>query len=89
MTPTTTVKPATEEMIEPVHGDKGTAAGEGLRMLMKYLDATIRYEASDLIVKVDLPPRIRLRGALKSPQTQRCAEQVMYQIAKAVRYDQK
>ncbi|MCH7799257.1 MAG: PilT/PilU family type 4a pilus ATPase [Planctomycetes bacterium] len=84
MTPTTTVKPATEEMIEPVHGDKGTAAGEGLRMLMKYLDATIRYEASDLIVKVDLPPRIRLRGALKSLQTDRCSEQLMFQIAKDV-----
>jgi len=80
----TTAKVPTEEMIDPVHHDKGTEAGEGLRMLTKYLQATIRYEASDLIVKVDLPPRIRLRGALKSLQTERCSEQLMFQIAKDV-----
>ena len=51
---------------------------------MKYLEATIRYEASDLIVKVDLPPRIRLRGALKNLDTDRCPEQVMFQIAKDI-----
>ena len=84
MTPTTTAKPSMEEVIDPVHGDKGTAPGEGLRMLTKYLDATIRYEASDLIVKVDLSPRIRLRGALKSLQTDKCSEQLMFQIAKDV-----
>ena len=73
-----------DERVDPVHHDKGTVAGEGRRMLMKYLQATVRYEASDLIVKVDLPPRIRLRGALKSLETDRCSEQLMFQIAKDV-----
>ena len=73
-----------EAICDPVHHDKGTVAGEGKRMLEKYLQATIRYEASDLIVKVDLPPRIRLRGALKNLQTEECSEQLMFQIAKDV-----
>ena len=51
-----------EQIADPVHHDGGTTAGEGKRMFRKYLDACIRYEASDLIVKVDLPPRIRVRG---------------------------
>ena len=53
-------------------------------MLMKYLQATVRYEASDLIVKVDLPPRIRLRGALKNLQTDICSAPLMFQMAKDV-----
>jgi twitching motility protein PilT len=53
-------------------------------MFEKYLDATIRYEASDLIVKVDLPPRIRVRGSLKSLQTDICTPPLMFQIAKDV-----
>ncbi|MCZ6445872.1 MAG: PilT/PilU family type 4a pilus ATPase [Planctomycetota bacterium] len=73
-----------EELCDPVHHDKGTVPGEGRRMLMKYLQAAVRYEASDLIVKVDLPPRIRLRGALKNLQTEECSEQLMFQIAKDV-----
>jgi twitching motility protein PilT len=73
-----------EPTLDPVHHDMGTASGEGLRMLKKYLEATIRYEASDLIVKVDLPPRIRLRGALKNLQTPECSAQLMFQLAKDV-----
>ncbi|MCZ6542456.1 MAG: PilT/PilU family type 4a pilus ATPase [Planctomycetota bacterium] len=73
-----------EELCDPVHHDQGTVPGEGRRMLMKYLQAAVRYEASDLIVKVDLPPRIRLRGALKNLQTEECSEQLMFQIAKDV-----
>ena len=73
-----------DEICDPVHHDKGTAPGEGRRMLMKFLDAAVRFEASDLIVKVDLPPRIRLRGSLKSLQTDECSEQLMFQIAKDV-----
>ncbi len=69
---------------DPVHHDKGTSKGEGLTALSRMLDATIRYEASDLIVKVDLPPRIRLRGSLKSLQTDRLSESMMFQIAKDV-----
>jgi twitching motility protein PilT len=75
--------PATE-FADPVHHDGGTSPGEGERVLRKYLDATIRYQASDLIVKVDLPPRIRVRGALKSLQTDICTPDLMFQIAKDV-----
>ncbi len=81
---TTSATPVPEEICDPVHHDKGTAPGEGRRMLMKYLKATVRFEASDLIVKVDLPPRIRLRGALKNLQTPECSEQLMFQLAKDV-----
>ena len=84
MTSTTTARSMPDETIDPVHHDMGTKAGEGERTLMKFLAATINFEASDLIVKVDLPPRIRLRGALKSLQTERCSEQLMFQIAKDV-----
>ena len=80
----TTTRVVPEELCDPVHHDKGTVPGEGRRMLMKYLAAAVRYEASDVIVKVDLPPRIRLRGALKNLQTEECSEQLMFQIAKDV-----
>ncbi|MFB3138492.1 MAG: type IV pilus twitching motility protein PilT [Phycisphaerales bacterium] len=80
----TTTRVVPEELCDPVHHDQGTVPGEGRRMLMKYLKAAVRYEASDLIVKVDLPPRIRLRGALKNLQTEECSEQLMFQIAKDV-----
>jgi twitching motility protein PilT len=69
---------------DPVHHDKGTVDGEGMKAWSRMLDATIRFEASDLIVKVDLPPRIRLRGSLKSLQTDRLSENMMFQIAKDV-----
>jgi twitching motility protein PilT len=68
----------------PVHHDAGTQPGEGMKMFMKYLEAAIRYGASDLIVKVDLPPRIRLRGSLKSLDTDICTSDLMFQIAKDV-----
>ena len=62
----------------------GTADGEGLKAFRTYLDATIRFEASDLIIKVDLPPRIRVRGSLKSLQTDNCSPSLMFQIARDV-----
>jgi len=80
---TTTTAQATE-FCDPVHHDMGTEAGAGRRLFEKYLAATIRYSASDLIVKVDLPPRIRLRGALKNLDTDRCSSQLMFQIAKDI-----
>jgi twitching motility protein PilT len=81
---TSSAKPVREELCDPVHHDAGTQAGEGRRMLMKYLEATVRYGASDLIVKVDLPPRIRLRGSLKNLQTPECSAPLMFQVAKDV-----
>ncbi|MHC4429052.1 MAG: hypothetical protein ACYS0D_10705, partial [Planctomycetota bacterium] len=74
----------TNDFCDPVHHDKGTVPGEGKRMLMTYLEAVVRYEASDLHVKVNLPPRVRVRGALKNLQTDECTEQLMFQIAKDV-----
>jgi twitching motility protein PilT len=73
-----------ELMADPVHHDRGTKAGEGKKTLMTFLDAAVRYAASDLIVKVDLPPRIRLRGALKNLDTEICSTDLMFQIAKDV-----
>ncbi len=71
-------------MADPVHHDRGTTPGDGKKMLMKYLEAAVRFQASDLIVKVDLPPRVRLRGALKSLQTDVCTPDLMFQVAKDV-----
>ncbi len=86
MTVTTTNhnKRTVTDLIDPVHHDSGTVPGEGRRMLTKYLQAAVRFEASDLIVKVELPPRVRLRGALKNLQPEECSEQLMFQIAKDV-----
>jgi twitching motility protein PilT len=71
-------------MADPVHHDAGTAPGEGKKTLTKYLEATIRFGASDLIIKVDLPPRVRVRGTLKNLQTDICTTDLMFQIAKDV-----
>ncbi len=76
--------PLTELMADPVHHDAGTAPGEGRKSLMKYLEATIRFGASDLIIKVDLPPRVRVRGTLKNLQTDICTPDLMFQMAKDV-----
>ncbi|HWB19309.1 MAG TPA: PilT/PilU family type 4a pilus ATPase [Phycisphaerales bacterium] len=75
---------AVEDESAPVHHDRGTSEGEGKRLFRKYLDATIKHEASDLIVKADLPPRIRVRGSLRSLQTDICSPDLMFQIAKDV-----
>ena len=40
-----------DEICDPVHHDKGTVPGEGRQMLVKFLDAAVRYQASDLIAK--------------------------------------
>ena len=69
---------------DPVHHDLGTNPGEGRERFTQFLEACIRYEASDLHLKADLPPRIRVRGALKSLQTEQCSKALMFQIAKDV-----
>ncbi|MCP3902798.1 MAG: PilT/PilU family type 4a pilus ATPase [Planctomycetes bacterium] len=71
-----------DTLADPVHHDFGTEAGEGMKAWTKYLEACIRYEASDIHLKADLPPRIRVRGALKSLQTDLCSPQLMFQMAK-------
>ena len=80
----TTTDMLLHDFADAVHHDQGTSPGDGMRQFRKYLDATVRHEASDLIVKVDLPPRIRVRGSLKSLQTDICTPDLMFQIAKDV-----
>ncbi len=75
---------AEDDVIAPVHHDGGTAPGEGKKTFRTYLEAAIRHEASDLIVKVDSPPRIRVRGVLKSLQTDICTPNLMFQLARDV-----
>ena len=85
MITSTSTEPIAEDDLAPVHHDGGTAPGEGMKTFRKYLQATIQHAASDLIVKVDLPPRIRVRGSLKSLQTDICTPDLMFQIARAPR----
>ena len=51
-------------------------------MWRKYLETCIKNEGSDLIVKVDRPPRIRVRGSLRDLKTELCSTNLMFQIAK-------
>ena len=85
MTTATTDHDMTEsEIAPPVHHDKGTTPGNGKKTFEKMLKGCIKFEASDLIVKVDLPPRIRVRGTLRSLQMDICTPDIMFQIAKDV-----
>ena len=67
----------------PVHHDAGTTPGEGLKSWRSWLDACIRFEASDLIVKSDQTPKVRVRGSLKGLQTE-CPMDLMFQVAKDI-----
>ncbi|NOG54320.1 MAG: PilT/PilU family type 4a pilus ATPase [Planctomycetes bacterium] len=66
------------------HHDFGTEEGEGEVLLRKFLEATIHYGASDLIVKVDAPPKVRLRGTLKPLKVDMVTRDDMFQIARDV-----
>ncbi|MCH2137460.1 MAG: PilT/PilU family type 4a pilus ATPase [Phycisphaerales bacterium] len=48
-----------------VHHDEGTTKGEGEKLFRKYLKACITHAASDLHIKADAPPKIRVRGELR------------------------
>ena len=72
------------DLSAPVHHDFGTEAGEGQKFFRRYLEATIKHGGSDLHLKADLPPRVRVRGSLKSLQTEDNSPQLMFQIAKDV-----
>jgi twitching motility protein PilT len=50
----------------------------------KFLQATIKFEASDLIMKTGQPPKIRLRGALKPLDAPAVDEEEFWQIARAI-----
>ena len=80
----TTDQTAMEQFASPVHHDAGTTEGEGKKLFEKYLATCIKYEASDLHLKADLPPRVRVRTRLKSLQTDIITPEVMFQVAKDV-----
>jgi len=61
--------------------DFGTSGGAGETLLRKFLKATISYQASDLIVKVDAPPKVRLRGELKPLKVDMVTRDDMFQVA--------
>ncbi len=71
-------------MPDPVHHDRGTRPGEGKPVFMKYLAACVKHAASDLHLKVGLPPRIRVRGALRSLETETIDADLMFQVARDV-----
>lgn len=73
-----------EGSINAVHHDQGTTTGAGEKLLSKFLDTTIRFEASDLIVKTGASPKIRLRGLLKKLDVDPVTMQDMFQIAKDI-----
>lgn len=73
-----------ELMADPVHHDRGTKTGEGKQAFLKYLEAAIRFGASDIFVKSEHIPRIRLRNELKALQTSATSLDLMFQIAKDV-----
>lgn len=75
---------ATETLIKAIDDHRGTTDGEGGQKWRSYLKATIAVEASDLIVKTDLPPRVRVRGTLRDLKTEICSPDLMFQIAKDV-----
>ncbi len=69
---------------DPVSHDLGTTPGNGTAEFRKMLKATINFEASDLHIKAGTKPRIRVRGVLRSLDTETNSEPLCYQIAKDV-----
>ncbi len=73
---------ARNELLVPLSiKHRGTVAGEGLKAWISWLEAIIRVEGSDLIVKSGLRPRVRHRGVLKDLETAICTPSIMMQVA--------
>ena len=73
---------ARNELLVPLSiKHRGTVAGEGLKAWISWLEAIIRVEGSDLIVKSGLRPRVRHRGVLKDLETAICTPNIMMQVA--------
>lgn len=56
--------------------------------LGKFMQACIKFEASDLIVKTGTQPKVRLRGALKPLDTELVTHEEFMQIAKQILTDE-
>ena len=63
---------------------KGTAKGEGEKLFRTFLKACIAHEASDIHIKADAIPRIRVRGALRTLNTEMVTREDAHQIASDV-----
>jgi twitching motility protein PilT len=73
------------ELLVPLSiNHRGTTAGEGKKAWISWLEAIIRVEGSDLIVKSGLRPRVRHRGVLKDLDTDMCSPDLMMQLAKDI-----
>ena len=73
------------ELLVPLSiNHRGTTAGEGKKAWVSWLEAIIRVEGSDLIVKSGLRPRVRHRGVLKDLETDMCTPDLMMQLAKDI-----
>ncbi|MEE2719802.1 MAG: PilT/PilU family type 4a pilus ATPase [Planctomycetota bacterium] len=71
----------TKEVFGAVSHVRGTEAGKGEAIFRKLLKACITYEASDLHVKSDTAPRIRVRGELRTLSTDPVSVDDGHQIA--------
>jgi twitching motility protein PilT len=73
------------ELLVPLSiNHRGTTAGDGKKAWITWLEAIIRVEGSDLIVKSGLRPRVRHRGMLKDLETDLCTPDLMMQVAKDI-----
>jgi twitching motility protein PilT len=73
------------ELLVPLSiNHRGTTAGDGKKAWISWLEAIIRVEGSDLIVKSGLRPRVRHRGTLKDLETDLCTPDLMMQVAKDI-----
>ena len=68
----------------PIDPNLGTKKGEGLKAWRSWLEACIKFEASDLIVKFGQSPRLRIRGELKGMQVEPPSLELMFQVAKDI-----
>ncbi len=65
---------------EPLAFDKGY----GMKQFRSFLQTTIHFAASDLIIKAGYSPKIRLRGSLKPLKGDAVTRDEMFQIAREV-----
>lgn len=67
-----------------VHHDTGTEAGAGEAIFRKYLKACITHGASDLHIKADSPPKIRVRGDLRPLEAPAMKREQCFQIVRDI-----
>jgi twitching motility protein PilT len=70
-----------KEVFGSVHNVQGTKDGQGAAVFRKLLKACISYEASDLHIKSDTAPRIRVRGELRTLNTDMTTKEDGHQIS--------